>query len=70
MAHVLHHVPKGPEHLKSQRAVLFSKLKELVVAAPPLLALVARAEPKDGHQKALEGDWPVYFISFEEESVT
>ncbi|CZT24691.1 uncharacterized protein RCC_10418 [Ramularia collo-cygni] len=68
--YVLHHVLKAPEHLKYQKAFLSSELKELFAAAPPLPAQVAKAEPKDGKRKAVEGDCPVCFTEFGEESVT
>lgn len=68
--YVLHHVLKAPEHLKYQKAFLSSELKELFANAPPLPAQVAKDDPKDGKRKALEGDCPVCFTEFGDESVT
>lgn len=70
VVYVLHQVLKAPDHLKYQKAFLSSELKELFAAAPPLPAQVGQAEIKDGKRKNLEGDCPVCFTAFGDESVT
>ena len=61
-------VLRAPYELQYQRAFLSTELKTIFENAPPIPTDVADNEDKDGIRKSIEGECPICYMDFEEES--